>query len=232
MTKGLLLLLCVAAAVGLSACGGGSSQAAPSGPLRIDQRVPNVADAPGSRPDPVEKTETASTPQEFAQRMGDAFVDPTKQEQKEFKTLGFVQAIRATRFFPSDPAAAHSKDDAHVFSLVLQFETPDAAKRMADFFHTDSLRPCPESCAFSASEFDVSGIPDATGVRRYASEADVQAAGRPNDRPYDSYEINFPDGDFAYSVRLGGPPGTTSEDKAKEIAQNLYDRVAGRPAAG
>ena len=103
---------------------------------------------------------------------------------------------------------------------------------MADFFHTDSLRPCPESCAFSVSEFNVDAIPGATGVRRYASEEAVKTAGTSENRPYDSYAIFFADGDFAYNVDLGGPPGTTSEDKAVEIAQNLYDRVHGRPTAG
>ncbi len=164
--------------------------------------------------------------------MGDIFIDPTKQERQEFLKSDFVQAIRSTRFFPSGPAAAHSRDDAHVFALTLQFRTPATAKRMADFFHTDGLRPCPESCAFSVSEFDVSGIPGATGVRRYASAADVQAAGRSDERPYDAYNISFADGDFAYHVSLGGPPGTTSEDKAVEIAKNFYDRVHGAPVPG
>jgi hypothetical protein len=225
--KGLFLLLSVLAAVGLCACGGGSGEATTTGPLALDQRVPTEDDAPGSGVDPVEKTQTASTPEEFDQKMGDAFVNPTKQEQKEFLTLPFVGAIRATRFFPSEPGAEHSRDDVHVFSLVVQFETPDAAKRMADFFHTDGLRPCPHSCAFSVSEFDVSDIPDATGVRRYASEEAIQAAGTGEDRPYDSYEIYFADGIFAYFINLGGPPGKPSQDKAEEIAGNLYDRVHG-----
>jgi hypothetical protein len=43
---------------------------------------------------------------------------------------------------------------------------------------------------------------------------------------------NRSDGNFAYSIDLGGPPGTTSEDKAKEIAGNLYDRVHGAAIAG
>ena len=225
--KGLLLLLCAAVAIGITACGGGSGEATATGPLALAQRVPTEDDAPGSRPDPVEKTQTASTRREFVEKMGDVFINPTNQERKEFLTLPFVGAIRSTRFFPADPGAAHSKDDAHVFSLVLQFETPDAARRMADFFHTDGLRPCPKSCAFSVSEFDVGDIPDATGVRRFASEEAIKAAGTSEDRPYDSYQIYFPDGNFAYFVNLGGPPGTTSQGKAEEIAKNLYDRVHG-----
>jgi hypothetical protein len=232
--KGLVVLLCALFLLGLSACGGGGGggQATATGPLTILQRAPNADDAPGSKPDPVETTQTATTQAEFVEKMGDFFVNPTKQEKQDFLKSDFVQAIRSTRFFPASPGAAHSKDDAHVFAMVMQFKTPASATHMADLFHTDGLRPCPESCAYSVSEFDVSGIPGATGVRRYASAADIQAAGTTKDRPYDAYEISFSDGDFAYNVRLGGPPGTTSEDKAKEIAQDYYDRVAGRPAAG
>jgi hypothetical protein len=216
-----VLMLC------LAACGGGSGEATSTGPLALDQRVVTEEDAPDSKPDPVEKRQTAADEQEFSDKMGDAFINPTEQETKDLQTVGFVQAIRDTRYFGD----THSRDDAHTFSLVVQLDSPDGAKEMADFFHTDSLRPCPESCAFSVSEFNVDGIPGATGVRRYASEEAVKTAGTSENRPYDSYAVFFADGDFAYDIDLGGPPGTTSEDKAVEIAQNLYDRVHGRPTA-
>jgi hypothetical protein len=223
--KALLFAFAVTAVLGLAACGGGSDEAASTGPLALDQRVVTEEDAPDSKPDPVEKRQTATDEDEFVKKMGDAFINPTEQETEDLQTVGFVQAIRDTRYFGD----VHSKDAAHTFSLVVQFDSPDSAKEMADFFHTDSLRPCPESCAFSVSEFDVDGIPGATGVRRYASEEAVQAAGTSENRPRDSYAIFFADGDFAYDIDLGGPPGTTSEDKAVEIAQKLYDRVHGRP---
>jgi len=215
----------VAAVLGLAACGGGSDEATSTGALALDQRVVTEEDAPDSKPDPVEKRQTAADEDEFVEKMGDAFINPTEQETEDLQTVGFVQAIRDTRYFGD----VHSKDAAHTFSLVVQFDSPDSAKEMADFFHTDSLRPCPESCAFSVSEFDVDGIPGATGVRRYASEEAVQAAGTSENIPRDSYAIFFADGDFAYDIDLGGPPGTTSEDKAVEIAQKLYDRVHGLP---
>ena len=225
--KRLGILLSAVLVLGLAACGGGSGEATSTGPLALDQRVVTEEDAPDSKPDPVEKRQTAADEQEFSDKMGDAFINPTEQEIKDLQTVGFVQAIRDTRYFGD----THSKDDAHTFSLVVQLDSPDGAKEMADFFHTDSLRPCPESCAFSVSEFNVDGIPGATGVRRYASEEAVKTAGTSENRPYDSYAIFFADGDFAYDIDLGGPPGTTSEDKAVEIAQNLYDRVHGRPTA-
>jgi len=225
--KRLGILLSAVLMLGLAACGGGSGEATSTGPLALDQRVVTEADAPDSKPDPVEKRQTAADEQEFSDKMGDAFINPTEQETKDLQTVGFVQAIRDTRYFGD----THSRDDAHTFSLVVQLDSPDGAKEMADFFHTDSLRPCPESCAFSVSEFNVDGIPGATGVRRYASEEAVKTAGTSENRPYDSYAVFFADGDFAYDIDLGGPPGTTSEDKAVEIAQNLYDRVHGRPTA-
>ena len=223
--KALLFAFAVAAVLGLAACGGGSDEATSTGALALDQRVVTEEDAPDSKPDPVEKRQTAADEDEFVEKMGDAFINPTEQETEDLQTVGFVQAIRDTRYFGD----VHSKDAAHTFSLVVQFDSPDSAKEMADFFHTDSLRPCPESCAFSVSEFDVDGIPGATGVRRYASEEAVQAAGTSENIPRDSYAIFFADGDFAYDIDLGGPPGTTSEDKAVEIAQKLYDRVHGLP---
>jgi hypothetical protein len=225
--KALLLLLATTAALGLAACGGGNGEATSTGPLPLDQRVVTEEDAPGSKPDPVEKRQTAANEQEFKERMGDVFINPTKQEAESLQNVGFVQAIRDTRYFGD----SHSKDDAHTFSLVIQLDSPDSAKKMADFFHTDSLRPCPESCAFSVSEFGVDGIPGATGTRRYASEEAVKTAGTSDERPYDSYAVFFADGDFAYHIVYGGPPGTTSEDKAVEIAKALYDRVHGRPAS-
>jgi hypothetical protein len=225
--KALLLALAATAVLGLAACGGGNSEATSTGPLALDQRVVTEEDAPGSKPDPVETRQTASDEQVFSDKMGDAFINPTDQEKARLGTIGFVKAIRDTRYFGD----VHSRDDVHTFSLVVQLDSPDGAKEMADFFHTDGVRPCPESCAFSVTEFDVDGIPGATGIRRYASEEAIKAAGTGEDRPYDSYNIQFADGDFAYRIDLGGPPGEPSEDQAVEIAKSLYDRVHGRPTA-
>ena len=224
--RGLLLLLLSVLALGLAACNGDDGEATSTGPLALGQRVVTEEDAPGSKPDPVEKRQIAANEQEFKDKMGDAFVNPSKEDEAALKTVGFVEAIRDTRYF----GETHSRDDAHTFSLVVELDSPDGAKQMADFFHTDGVRPCPESCAFSVTEFDVDGIPGAKGVRRFASEEDIQAAGTSDEHPYDSYTIYFADGNFAYDIDLGGPPGTTSEDKAKDIVQSLYDRVHGRPA--
>jgi len=225
--KGVLFVLIAVTLAGLTACSSGSGEATSTGPLALDQRVVTEEDAPGSKPDPVEKRQIAPDEQAFSDTMGDAFINPTDEEKARLGTIGFVEAIRDTRYFGD----VHSQDDLHTFSLVVQLDSPDGAKEMADFFHTDGVRPCPESCAFSVTEFDVGGIPGATGVRRYASEEAVKTAGTAENRPYDSYNIQFADGDFAYRIDLGGPPGKPSEDKAVEIAKALYDRVHGRPTA-
>ena len=225
--KAFLLALAATAALGLAACSGGDGEATATGPLTLEQRVVTEEDAPGSKPDPVEKRQVAPDRQTFADTMGDAFVNPTDEEKAKLGTIGFVQAIRDTRFFGD----THSRDALHTFSLVIQFDSPDAAKEMADFFHTDGVRPCPESCAFQVSEFDVAGIPGATGVRRVATEEDIKAAGTGENRPHDSYAIQYADGDFAYRIELGGLPGEPSQDKAVEIATALYERVYGRPTA-
>ena len=149
------------------------------------------------------------------------------RRRRDLETIGFVEAIRDTRYFGD----MHSKDDLHTFSLVVQLDSPDGAKEMADFFHTDGVRPCPESCAFSVTEFDVDGIPGATGVRRYASEEAVKTAGTAENRPYDSYDIHSRTATSPTASSSADRPASPTEDEAVEIAQNLYDRVHGRPTA-
>ena len=223
--KRLRVVVLLVAVLGIAACG--SKKAAV--PLGLDERVPNEADAPGSKPDPVETQHSATGVREFIEQFEDQFINPNAKDLSEFKQTGFLSAIRSTRFFPDEPGAAHERDDRHVFASVLQFKTADGAQRALEIIHRDSLRPCPKSCATQVSEFDVGAIPDAIGVRRFATAADIKAAGTEEDHPYDSYSIEFADGPFAYNIELSGPPGQVSEDEADEIAKRLYDRVAGAP---
>jgi hypothetical protein len=224
----LLLAVAAVAALGLSACGGDEAAA----PLGLEQRVPSLADTPGSKADPVETRVTVTGTEEFITNLHDRLVNPTDKDRRDFEAMGFVKGIQDTRFFPSEPGAAHTRDAVHVFSLVLQFDSNDGAMRATELLHNDGVRPCPETCATQVQEFDVDGIPDATGVRRFATAADIKAAGTDQDRPYDSYTIRFADGDFAYDIELFGPPGEVSEEEAEEIAGKLYDRVKGAPVKG
>ena len=84
--KGVLFVLIAVALAGLTACSGGSGEATSTGPLALDQRVVTEEDAPGSKPDPVEKRQTASDEQEFSDTMGDAFINPTDEEKAAFGT--------------------------------------------------------------------------------------------------------------------------------------------------
>jgi hypothetical protein len=230
--KGLIFVLVALFALGVAACGGGSDEATSTGPLTLEQRVVTEEDAPDSKPDPVETGSTVDTPDDFISSLGDSFVDPSPEDIAAFKSAGFVRAIDDTRFLPLGMSTSHSPANPHIRTTVMQFDAAEGAKTAADIEHQDSLRPCPENCATSVEEFDVTDIPGALGTRRHASQEDIDATGASDLHPYDEYEIVFTDGVFAYRVRLNGSPGSVTEDQAKEIAQSLYERVHGRPAAG
>jgi hypothetical protein len=224
--KPLLVVLATAAALALAACGGNDDDAAP---LALEQRVASAQDAPDSKPDPVEKRITAQSTRQFIERMGDAFINPTQEDRTEFEESGFLRAIRDTRFIPETPGGPHTPEAPHIFTLVSQFESEDGAETGLDLGHRDSLRPCPERCAQQVSEFDVDGVPDAFGVRRYATAESLEETGEEGE-PHDSYEIHFADGPFAYRITLSGGIGEVSEEELEEIARRLYERVAGAPA--
>jgi hypothetical protein len=223
--KALLLAVTAVAALGLTACGDKAAA-----PLGLDQRIPSAQDAPDSKADPVEKRETVNGPDEFISRLGDRFINPTPKDVSDFKSAGFERAIHDTRFIPEEPGGPHTRTAPHIFSLVMQFESADGAQKALDILHTDSIRPCPENCATQVSEFDADDISDSHGTRRYATAASVKATGDKELHPYDSYEIEFADGPFAYRVILSGSPGKVSQDEAEQIAKSLYDRVKGAPA--
>lgn len=220
--KPLLVVLAAAAALGLAACGGDDEGSATStGPLALEQRVVTEEDAPDSKADPVETPESVSSADEFISRFDDAFINPTPEEVEELKSSSFVRALNMVRFIGDE----HAQTAPHIFSLVLQFGTEDDASRAADFFHEDSIRPCPENCASQAEEFEVADVPGAAGTHRFATEESIEATGETEVTPYDEYEIAFADGAFAYRIVLKGPPGAVSQDEAEEIVERLYGRV-------
>jgi hypothetical protein len=224
--KPLLLTLGAAAALALAACGGDDGSATATEPLSMEQRVVTEDDAPDSKADPVEKPESVSSPDEFISRFGDRFINPPAEDVEELRSGSFVQARHETRFI----AEEHSQTAPHIFSLVIQFETEDDASRAVEILHEDSIRPCPETCANQAEEFDVSDIPGAEGTHRFATAESIEATGDTEIRPFDEYEIDFADGVFAYRIQVRGSPGEVSQDEAEEIVANFYDRVHGAPA--
>ena len=193
--------------------------------------MPTAEEAPDTEPDPVEKRITVEGTEEFITDLGHEFVNPSREDRTAFEEAGFVGAISDTRFVPEEPGAPHTREAPHISSFVAQFESDEGAQTGLDLVHADSLRRCPETCATQISEFDVGDIPDAHGVRRYATAEDIAEIGEEGE-PYDSYEVQFADGPFAYRVSLFGPPGEVSQDEAEEIARKLYERVKGAPAPG
>jgi hypothetical protein len=224
--KPLLLALAAAAALSLAACGGNDDDAPP---LALDQRVPSAQDAPESKPDPVEKRVTVEGTDEFITKLGEGLINPTEADKGAFEDAGFVRAIVDTRFVPETPGAPHTPESPHLVTLAAQFDSADGAQTGLDFLYTDSLRPCPETCATRISEFDVGDIPDSHGVRRYATAETIEAIGE-DGHPYDSYEIQFADGPFAYRIIFQGDMGEVSQDELESIARKLYERVKGAPA--
>jgi hypothetical protein len=230
--RSFLLAISVALATCAVACGGdGGNESEAAQPLPLSQRVVNESDAPDSKPDPVETRLTARSLDDlkgWGDRGAPAEIDPRKLEE-----LGFVSAVQDTRFFPKEPGGPHRRDVPHVRTLIGQFESREAAVKAMDLLYEADLKPCPGQCAMSFEKFDVSGVPDAKGVRRYVTAerlAELQEPGEPSD----SYTIVFVDGPYAYNVELFGPPGEVSQEQVEEIAGKLHDRVEGAPppAAG
>ena len=217
-------LLVVAVTVGLVGCGGNDET---STPPALAQRFVSAEDAPGSKPDPVEKRKTTTDYDTFISALSDEAVDPNRDEMTTvFKDAAFVSAGQDARFY----GAKHSPETSvHVFSSFIELGSKDAATSALDWLEADEMKPCPESCAVQRSNFDVNGIPDARGVHRLATAEDIEQVGNKDERPQDDYWIGFANGPIVYTVVLHGHavPGTVSEEQAQKIATAYYDRLTG-----
>jgi hypothetical protein len=218
------LATCVAACAG----DGGNESEAAGQPLTLSQRVVSESDAPDSKTDPVETRQTARSLEDLGgwDDGGAPEIDPRKLEE-----LGFVAAVHDTRFFPKEPGGPHRRDVPHVRTLVGQFTSKEAAVKAMDLLYEADLKPCPGKCATSFEKIDISGVPDAKGVRRYVTAERLEELQEPGE-PTDSYTIVFADGPYAYNVELFGPPGEVSQEQLEEIVGKLRDRVEGAPPPG
>jgi hypothetical protein len=215
-------LLIALALVASAGCGGGDDTA-PEEPAMLEQRIVTEEDAPGSKPDPVEKRRMTLDFDEFIDALGDLAIDPDTEEMTDvFREAGFEGAITDTRFF----GATHRPGAPHIVSSVIQLQSAEGAGNALEWFEADSIKPCPRTCAVKISEFDVDDVPDARGVRRSASAEDIEAVGAADDRPFESYGIGFADDSFVYILDLHGPPGSVSEEQASNIARSLYERIS------
>jgi hypothetical protein len=171
---------------------------------------------PGYEPDPVEGgRHTWGDADEFVDQTPDRFISVTTAEAEEFLTeTGFVRGIGGTRFLPGRDGE-HSPGDPHVFIDVLQFDSDEGARGAVEWFHEDDRQPCPGKCAIAISEFEVDGIPDATGVRRVVTAKQLRQTGEEGE-PIDGYDVRFADGPFAYFVGISGPPGDETTEAVAE----------------
>lgn len=193
-------------------------------PVPVADRFPTAAEAPGTKPDPVEQRETTEDLDEFTSGLRDGLVDPQEDEMiTVFEEAGFQRAGRDARFF----GETHSPDTLHLFSSFIEVDSEDGASSVLDWLEADSMKPCPHSCATRVSRFDVAGIPGARGVHRVATAEDIEAAGTADEHPHESYWVGFTVGSTVYTVDLNGAPGSVSEEQVQEIASAYYERLAG-----
>jgi hypothetical protein len=210
-------------AVALVACGGGDDETA--APVPLAQRFLTAEDAPGSKPDPIEKRRTTMDFDKFIAALSELAIDPDKEEMTTvFQEAGFKGAGMDARFFG---ATQYGGAAPRVFSSFVELESEDGATSALDWLETDSRKPCPMSCAVQISTFDVDEIADARGVHRTATAGDIARVGTKDQRPFDSYWVGFTNGAFVHTVDLHGPPGSVSEKQALDIASAYYDRLTG-----
>jgi hypothetical protein len=206
-------------AVALVACGGDGTAAPP-----VAQRFPTAADAPGTKPDPVEERQTAADLDAFIPIFSPALIDPDEEEMTTvFQDAGFTRAGLDVRFF----GETHDPHAPHLFTWFIELDSEDGAKSALEWVEADSKKPCPHSCAARVSSFDVDGIPDARGVHRIATAEDIEAAGTANEDPSESYWVGFTEGSIVYTVDLHGVPGSVSEEQVQSIASAYHDRLTG-----
>jgi len=213
-------LVVVVAAFALVGCSGDDDETA--APLPVAQRFVSAEDAPGSKPDPVEKRETTTDYAIFIPALKERSIDPDSDELAEvFDDAGFESAGADARYFGD----THTQDADHVFSSFIALGSGDAATNALDWLEADQMKPCPESCAVQRSTFDVDGIAGARGVHRVATAEDIERVGRSDEHPQDDYWIGFTNGPIVYTVVLHGQPGTVTEAQAQQIASAYYDRL-------
>ena len=209
-------LLVSSITVALIACG--------AEPVPVAERFPTAAEAPGTKPDPVEKRKTTEDFDEFITALTDAVIDPNREEMTTvFQEAGFKRAGLDVRFY----GETHSFDAPHLFSWFIELESEDSATTALDWFEADGKKPCPHSCATRVNSFDVTDIPDARGVHRVATAEDIEAAGTGDEHPSESFWVGFTVGSIVYSIDVHGAPGSVSEEQAQKIASAYYDRLSG-----
>lgn len=205
-------LLVSSITVALVACG--------AEPVPVAQRFPTAADAPGTKPDPVEKGEMVEDLDGFIPAFSPALIDPDRDEMTTV-FQGLKRAGLDVRFF----GETHDPEGQHLFSWFIELDSEDEATGALDYLEADAKKPCPHSCATRVSSFDVADIPGARGVHRVATAEDIEAAGTADEHPSESFLVGFTVGAIVYTLDLHGEPGTVTEDHLQKIANAFYERL-------
>jgi hypothetical protein len=213
-------LLAAFAAVALVACGGGNHKAAV--PLPVAQRFLTAADAPGTKPDPIEKRQTTVKFNEFIAALGQIAINPKHNEMvKVFRKAGFKGAGVDTRYY----GQTHKRTAPHLNSSFIRLDSKEGATSALNWLETDERKPCRMTCDFRISSFHVDHIADARGVHRIATAQDIKNGGTKGERPLDLYWIGFSEGALVYTVELHGSPGSVSKEQAQNIARAYHKRL-------
>jgi hypothetical protein len=206
----------VSLTVALVACG--------AEPVPVAQRFPTAAEAPGTKPDPVEEGQITEDFNEFLTALTDAVIDPNRKEMTTvFQEAGFKRAGLDVLFY----GEKHSFTAPHLFSWFIELDSEGGASSALDWLQADSKKPCPHSCATRVNSFAVDGIPDARGTHRIATAEDIEAAGNADEHPFESYWVGFTVGSIVYGIDLHGPPGSVSEEQVQKIVSAFYERLTG-----
>jgi hypothetical protein len=219
-----LRLLVAITLVTLFGCGGEDADAKTADSAPLSERVLTAEDAPGSKPDPEERSQKPEDLLGFVSAFDDISDDLDIDKMTSvFEKAGFEGAALENRFY----GKKHTREAPHVSGHVVHLRSEKGATSALDWLEEDIKKPCPHSCVVQRSEFEVDDIPDARGWHMSASAADIKRIGSGEERPFDGYWVGFTDGPYAYTVYMRGPPGSVSEEKAVEIATAYYERVAG-----
>ena len=109
-------LFAALAMITLAACGDSDDETA--APVPLAQRFLTAEDAPGSKPDPVEKRETTTDFDTFISALSESSIDPDRDEMTTlFKDAGFKSAGMDARWYGETHS---SENSAHVFSSFIE----------------------------------------------------------------------------------------------------------------
>ena len=215
MKRPSLLVAVVVVLLALAGCGGDGKA-----PLTLEQRLPQQDEVPSYLIAPSEIMEWNDAAA-FATAIADGLVQATVEDATDVLTeAGFVSAVG--RSFGGGEAV-------ELFAVVIQFASEDGAETVSEWRAGDIRMPCIAKCFVDITEFTVDGIPNADpGIRRTVTQDALDAAGETGP-PFDSYEVGFTDGRFAYNVRSFGEPGSVSAAETVDVLKRLYERVNGAP---